>query len=201
MLGKKKKRNGGKKKNHQTCQHAVPALNLFPISSNLWEPGLWSLILFSSVPPTTAPSSVSHFQFHLLPPLCDFHLISLLKFKIYSRFFFFLLDSRWCCVAPVCAPDSELQISSVFMRKHKSEIPWHHLSWICRFKMLTRVFQQAYLCVCARVCVLVCVCPCVCYILSINIFIVPGFAWSSQKATVWLFGVFSGGSVWWRRLR
>lgn len=86
---KKKKRNGGKKKNHQTCQHAVPALNLFPISSNLWEPGLWSLILFSSVPPTTAPSSVSHFQFHLLPPLCDFHLISLLKFKIYSRFFFF----------------------------------------------------------------------------------------------------------------
>lgn len=85
MLEEKKEK--GKKKNHQTCQHTVPALNLFPISSNLWEPGLWSLILFSSVPPTTSPSSVSHFQFHLLPPLCDFHLISLLKFKIYSRGF------------------------------------------------------------------------------------------------------------------
>jgi len=64
-----------KKKKPQTCQHAVPALNLFPISGNLWEPGLWSLILFSSVPLLQPPSSVSHFQFHLLVPLCDFHLI------------------------------------------------------------------------------------------------------------------------------
>ncbi len=54
-----------------------------PVSGNLWEPGLRSLILYLSTP----PSSVSHFQFHLLPPLCDFHLILTLKFTIYSRFF------------------------------------------------------------------------------------------------------------------
>lgn len=63
--------------------NTVPALNLFPISSNLWEPGLWSLILFPSSP----PSSVSYFQFHFPVLLCDFHLILLLKFKIYSSFF------------------------------------------------------------------------------------------------------------------
>lgn len=54
-----------------------------PVWGNLWEPGLRSLILYLSTP----PSSVSHFQFHLLPPLCDFHLILTLKFTIYSRFF------------------------------------------------------------------------------------------------------------------
>lgn len=46
----KKEREMPEKKKLQTCQHTVPALNLFPISGNLWEPGLWSLILFSSVP-------------------------------------------------------------------------------------------------------------------------------------------------------
>ena len=46
---------------------------------------------------TTPPPPVSHFQFHLLPPLCDFHLISLLKFKIYSRFFFLFLFLVSCC--------------------------------------------------------------------------------------------------------
>lgn len=51
----KKGREMPVQKKNQTCQHTVPALNLFPISGNLWEPGLWSLILFSSVPPQHPP--------------------------------------------------------------------------------------------------------------------------------------------------
>lgn len=107
-----------KKKKKKLSTQSIPALNLFPISGNLWEPGLCSLILFSSAPPTP-PSSVSHFQFHLLVPLCDFHLISLLKFKIYSRLDFFLfyylllLDSCCCRDAPICVLDLEMHIKSV----------------------------------------------------------------------------------------
>lgn len=88
MLVQKKKKKKANLSTHSTCFKSVPhfrqSVGTRPVESNP---------VFIRTPPTPS-SSVSHFQFHLLVPLCDFHLISLLKFKIYSRFF--QLDSRCC---------------------------------------------------------------------------------------------------------
>lgn len=73
-----------KKKNlstHSTCFKSVPhfkqSVGTRPVESNP---------VFIRTP--QHPPHLYHtFQFHLLVPLCDFHLISLLKFKIYSSFF------------------------------------------------------------------------------------------------------------------
>lgn len=135
---KKKEREMPVQKNPNLSTHSIPALNLFPISGNLWEPGLWSLILFSSVPPNTPLICIT-----LSIPLAGaFVWFSFdLAFKIQNLFKVFLVGFTLLPWSPIYVLDLELQIKSVWFRgEWKSKIPWHHLLWFCRFKMLTRVF-------------------------------------------------------------
>ena len=127
-----------KKKKKQTCQHTVPALNLFPISSNLWEPGLWSLILFSSVPPHTLLICIT-----LSIPLAGaFVWFSFdLAFKIQNLFKVFLVGFTLLPWSPIYVLDLELQIKSVWFRGNGSpKFPGITFYDSVGLKMLTRVF-------------------------------------------------------------